>query len=98
MMLSGLVVMIDSDEDGQFDDTENLEDNGVDARETQEDRFVAGSDAAGSIESGNAADNHLTGTIGPDQINGYAGHDHLSGGAGVDILIGGAGNDHLLGR
>ena len=32
MMLSGLVVMIDSDEDGQFDDTENLEDNGFEAR------------------------------------------------------------------
>ena len=45
LMLSGLVVMIDSDEDGQFDDTENLEDNGFEARKMQEDRFVTGSDA-----------------------------------------------------
>ena len=60
-MLSGLVVMIDSDEDGQFDDTENLEDHGFKARKMQEDRFVTGSDATGSIQSGNAADNHLTG-------------------------------------
>ena len=97
LMLSGLVVMIDSDEDGQFDDTENLEDNGFKARKMQEDRFVTGSDATGSIQSGNAADNHLTGTVGPDQINGYAGHDRLSGGAGGDILIGGAGKDHLWG-
>ena len=95
LMLSGLVVMIDSDEDGQFDDTENLEDNGFEARKMQEGRFVTGSDATGSIQSGNAADNHLTGTVGPDQINGYAGHDRLSGGAGGDILIGGAGKDHL---
>ena len=91
LMLSGLVVMIDSDEDGQFDDTENLEDNGFEARKMQEDRFETGSDAPGSIESGNAADNHLTGTVGPDQINGYAGHDRLSGGAGGDILSGGVG-------
>ena len=97
LMLSGLVVMIDSDEDGQFDDTENLEDNGFKVRKMQEDRFVTGSDATGSIQSGNAADNHLTGTVGPDQINGYAGHDRLSGGAGGDILIGGAGKDHLWG-
>ena len=62
-MLSGLVVMIDSDEDGQFDDTENLEDNGFEARKMQEGRFVTGSDATGSIQSGNAADNHLTGTV-----------------------------------
>ena len=91
LMLSGLVVMIDSDEDGQFDDTENLEDNCFKARKMQEDRFVTGSDATGSIQSGNAADNHLTGTVGPDQINGYAGHDRLSGGAGGDILSGGVG-------
>ena len=97
LMLSGLVVMIDSDEDGQFDDTENLEDNGFEARKMHEGRFVTGSDATGSIQSGNAADNHLTGTVGPDQINGYAGHDRLSGGAGGDILIGGAGKDHLWG-
>ena len=97
LMLSGLVVMIDSDEDGQFDDTENLEDNGFEARKMQEGRFVTGSDATGSIQSGNAADNHLTGTVGPDQINGYAGHDRLSGGAGGDILIGGAGADRLFG-
>ena len=97
LMLSGLVVMIDSDEDGQFDDTENLEDNGFEARKMQEGRFVTGSDATGSIQSGNTADNHLTRTVGPDQINGYAGHDRLSGGAGGDILIGGAGKDHLWG-
>jgi Ca2+-binding RTX toxin-like protein len=97
LMLSGLVVMIDSDEDGRFEDKEGLEDNGIDARETQADRFVTGSDGAGSIQSGNATDDHLTGTVGPDQINGYAGHDRLSGGAGVDILMGGAGNDHLWG-
>ena len=96
-MLSGLVVMIDGDEDGQFDDTENLEDNGFEARKMQEDRYVTGSDAPGSIQSGKAADNHLTGTVGPDQINGYAGHDHLSGRVGGDILSGGAGKDHLRG-
>jgi len=45
LMLSGLVVMIDSDEDGQFDDTENLEDNGFEARKMHEGRFVTGSDA-----------------------------------------------------
>tara|TARA_B100001093_G_scaffold253903_1_gene242943 strand:- start:243 stop:560 length:318 start_codon:yes stop_codon:yes gene_type:complete len=95
LMLSGLVVMIDGDEDGQFDNTENLEDNGFEARKMQEDRYVTSSDAPGSIQSGNAADNHLTGTVGPDQINGYAGHDHLSGRVGGDILSGGAGKDHL---
>ena len=87
LMLSGLVVMIDSDDDGRFEDKEDLEENGLDARETQEGRFLTGSDASGSIQSGNTADNHLTGTIGPDQINGYAGHDRLSGGAGGDILF-----------
>lgn len=39
LMLSGLVVMIDSDEDGRFEDKEGLEDNGIDAHETQADRF-----------------------------------------------------------
>ena len=41
LMLSGLVVMIDSDEDGRFDDTENLEDNGFEARKMQEDRLAS---------------------------------------------------------
>ena len=58
-MLSDLVLMINSDNDGRFEDKEDLEDDGLDARETQEDHFLTGSDAAGSIQSGNAADNHL---------------------------------------
>ena len=86
-MLSGLVVMIDSDDDGRFEDKEDLEDDGLDARETQEGRFLTGSDASGSIQSGNAADNHRTGTIGPDQINGYAGHDRARSRARPRALI-----------
>ena len=39
LMLSVLVVMIDSDDDGRFEDKEALEDDGLDARETQKDRF-----------------------------------------------------------
>ena len=77
LMLSGLVVMIDSDEDGQFDDTENLEDNGFKARKMQEDRFVTGSDATGSIQSGGA---------GGDILIGSAGKDHLWGGDHNDQL------------
>ena len=97
LILSGLVVMIDSDLDDRFENKEGLEDNGFDARETQEDRFLTGSDLLGSIRSGNAANNHLTGTTDLDQINGYAGLERLSGGAGVNILMGGAGKDHLWG-
>ena len=106
LMLSGLVVMIDSDEDGQFDDTENLEDNGFKARKMQEDRFVTGSDATGSIQSGGAGGDILIGGAGKDhlwggdhndQLRGDAEDDILNGGAGADRLFGGLGNDQLFG-
>ena len=106
LMLSGLVVMIDSDEDGQFDDTENLEDNGFEARKMQEGRFVTGSDATGSIQSGGAGGDILIGGAGKDhlwggdhndQLRGDAEDDILNGGAGADRLFGGLGNDQLFG-
>ena len=34
LMLSSLIVMIDSNNDGRFEDKEDVEDDGLDARET----------------------------------------------------------------
>ena len=52
---------------------------------------------ANSIQTGDSADNTLTGGVGRDLIFGNAGNDTITGDGGTDLLVGGAGNDTITG-
>ena len=61
---------------------------------TAADIFVEGDNPnAGSIITGDAGDNTLTGSDRADILRGFAGNDRLDGGLGADIMEGGIGND-----
>ncbi len=98
LMLSSLVVMINSDEDSRFEDTKNLEDDGSNAREVQAERFVKGSQAERFVK-GSQAERFVKGSDVPGSIqSGNAANNHLTGTAGPDQINGYVGHDHLSAR